>query len=225
MTEEVVTITLHHLEHSRSFRIAWLLEELNVKYDMKVYPRDPITRQAPVDLLAVHPLGKSPVIVDNSFDPHVVVAESGAIIEYLLERFPDRHTLIPARQTAEKRNYTYWLHATEGSFAPPIITNNIFDTIPQNVPFPVSSLVRFTFTKYAVSVTNPTIKRFLDYLESEVSKHKFLCGDSFTAADIHVYLFVVLANRQIPDNLGPNTQAWMAELSARNAFKRVEKLL
>jgi len=90
-------ITVHHLNNSRSQRVLWLLEELGVPYEVKSYERDPKTMLAPPALLAIHPLGKSPVIVDGS----VTVAESGAVIEYLMDRY-GAGRLIPAAGTPER---------------------------------------------------------------------------------------------------------------------------
>ena len=103
-------LTVHHLNNSRSQRILWLLEELGVEYEIKFYQRDPQTMLAPPELLAIHPLGKSPVITDDG----QVAAESGAIIEYLLERY-GHGRLVPAAGTPEKLRFSYWLHFAEGS--------------------------------------------------------------------------------------------------------------
>ena len=109
-------LTLHHLENSRSQRILWLLEELGVDYDIKRYERDKKTNLAPPELLAIHPLGKSPVITDNA----QTVAESGAIVDYLVNKYDDGR-LLPEEGTRERASYTYWLHYSEGSFMPLMI--------------------------------------------------------------------------------------------------------
>ena len=113
-------ITLHHLNNSRSQRILWLLEELGLEYEIKRYQRDKKTMLAPPELKQVHPLGKSPVITDGDF----VIAESGAIIEYLVKKY-GKGRLKP---TDEKKAlcYTYWLHYAEGSLMPPLLMSLIF---------------------------------------------------------------------------------------------------
>ncbi|HEY6134929.1 MAG TPA: glutathione S-transferase, partial [Rubrivivax sp.] len=109
-------ITVHHLENSRSQRVLWLLEELGQRYEIKHYARDRKTSLAPPELAAVHPLGKSPVISDGT----TVIAETGAIVEYLLERASDER-LRPAAGTPERLRFTYWLHFAEGSAMPPLV--------------------------------------------------------------------------------------------------------
>src|SRR5690606_33956495 len=109
-------ITVHHLNNSRSQRILWLLEELGVPYEITHYQRDPKTMLAPPELRAVHPLGKSPVISDGE----LVLAESGAVIEYLADRYA-AGTLIPAHGTPQRLRCNYWLHYAEGSAMPPLL--------------------------------------------------------------------------------------------------------
>ncbi len=117
-------ITVHHLNHSRSQRVLWLLEELGVPYEIRRYERDPKTLLAPPELKRVHPLGKSPVITDGD----VTVAESGAIVEYLIERY-GAGRLVPPPGTPERRRWTYWLHFAEGSAMPPLLMKLVFDKV------------------------------------------------------------------------------------------------
>ena len=115
-------IIVHHLNNSRSQRILWLLEELGLEYDIKYYERDPKTLLAPASLRQVHPLGKSPVITDGT----LTVAESGAIIEYLVEQYGGGR-LAPPPGTPERLRYIYWLHYAEGSAMPPLLLKLVFD--------------------------------------------------------------------------------------------------
>ncbi len=113
-------ITVHHLENSRSQRVLWLLEELALPYQLVRYARDPQTLLAPAALRAVHPLGKSPVLVD---DGHTLT-ESGAVLEYLVERYDTSHALSPTPlpvDSPERLNYRYWMHYAEGSAMPPLL--------------------------------------------------------------------------------------------------------
>ena len=124
-------LTVHHLETSRSQRILWLLEELGVPYELKVYRRNPATRLAPAELKAVHPLGKSPVITDDG----EVIAESGAIIEYLVEGYGhgargELAQLQPPSGTREYRQCRYWMHYAEGSLMNWLVMKLVFSTIP-----------------------------------------------------------------------------------------------
>ncbi len=121
-------LTVHHLNNSRSQRVLWLLEELGVPYQIVRYERQPDMR-APPELRAIHPLGKSPVITDNGN----VVAESGAIVEYLIETYGDGR-LIPPPSTPERLRYTYWLHYAEGSAMPLLLLKLLFNIMPKRAP-------------------------------------------------------------------------------------------
>ena len=124
-------ITVHHLNNSRSQRVLWLLEELGLPYEIEHYQRDPKTMLAPDALLKVHPLGKSPVVTDDG----VTVAESGAIIEYLVERY-GKGALVPPPGTPEKMRYTYWMHFAEGTAMPPLVMKLVFNRIERGpMPF------------------------------------------------------------------------------------------
>ena len=119
-------IVVHHLENSRSQRILWLLEELQVPYEVKRYQRNPKTMLAPPELLRVHPLGKSPVITDGAR----TIAETGAIVEYLLDRYGDGQ-LRPDRDAPDRDAFTFWLHFAEGSAMPPLVMKLVFRPHPR----------------------------------------------------------------------------------------------
>ena len=110
-------ITLHHLEKSQSIRILWLLEELGVPYEVKLYDRDPVTRLAPAEYKAISPLGTAPVITDGD----VTMAETNAIVDYILDRYDDAR-LRPAINTVEREPYLFWFHTSQGSLQP-LLTN------------------------------------------------------------------------------------------------------
>ena len=175
-------ITLHHLENSRSQRILWLLEELGVEYQIEFYQRDKITQLAPKELLEVHPLGKSPVISDELF----TVAESGAIIEYLVEKYDDG-TLLPATGSPQRLAYTYWLHYAEGTFMPLMILSlvmNRIETAP--MPFFIRPVAKGIVSKVRNGYLDQNVKRNLDYLESVLVNSPWFCGNEMTAADIQM---------------------------------------
>src|SRR5258706_14334885 len=131
-------ITVHHLNNSRSQRILWLLEELGVPYEVRHYQRDPKTNLAPPELLDVHPLGKSPVITDGD----LTIAESGAIIEYLVEQY-GKGALIPPQGSPERLRYTYWLHFAEGTAMPPLVMKLVFNRIEKGpMPFFAKPIAR-----------------------------------------------------------------------------------
>ncbi|MBW4647457.1 MAG: glutathione S-transferase [Kastovskya adunca ATA6-11-RM4] len=175
-------IIVHHLNNSRSQRVLWLLEELGLKYEIKRYERDPETLLAPASLHKVHPLGKSPVITDGA----LTLAESGAIIEYLVERYGDGK-LAPRVGTPERLRYTYWLHYAEGSAMPPLVLKLIFDQIEKRpMPFFVRPVARLISNRTKSSFIEPEIARHLNYMEAELGKSQWFAGNEFTAADVQM---------------------------------------
>jgi glutathione S-transferase len=210
-------VVVHHLNNSRSQRVLWLLEELGVPYEVKRYERDAKTMLAPPSLLAIHPLGKSPVIVDGD----VTVAESGAIIEYLVEKYGDGRSNPPAG-TPQRLRYTYWLHYAEGSAMTPLLLKLVFDRVSSNpAPWPVSAIAR----RIAATVTNafiaPNLKRHLDYIEAELGAHAWFAGEQFTAADVQMsFPLEIAVSRAGLDAGRPNSMAFLDRIHARDAYKR-----
>jgi len=175
-------IVVHHLNNSRSQRVLWLLEELGLDYEIKRYQRDPRTMLAPAELRAVHPLGKSPVVTDGSN----TLAESGAIVEYLVERYGIGR-LRPPEQSPERLRYKYWLHYAEGSAMTPLLLSLIFRRLPKSpMPFFVRPLVRGIADKVKASFVDPQLTLHFDYMESELVRRTWFAGDEFTAADIQM---------------------------------------
>ena len=122
-------IVVHHLNNSRSQRVLWLLEEMGLPYEVKRYERNAATMLAPPELRAIHPLGKSPVIQDGD----VTVAETGTIVDYLLDVYGEGR-LRPAAGTEDARRFTYWLHYAEGSAMPPLLLKLVFGLLPRRAP-------------------------------------------------------------------------------------------
>ncbi len=146
-------VIVHHLNNSRSQRVLWLLEELGVPYEVKRYERDPVTMLAPPSLRAVHPLGKSPVVSDGD----AVLAESGAILEYLVATYGDGR-LVPAPGTPERLRYTYWLHYAEGSAMPPLLLKLVFDKVESSpMPFFVKPIAKGISAKVKEAFITPQI--------------------------------------------------------------------
>ena len=175
-------IIVHHLNNSRSQRILWLMEELGLDYEIKKYQRDAKTMLAPPELRAIHPLGKSPVITDGD----TMVAESGAIIEYLIERY-GKGRFIPPAGTPDKLLYTYFLHYAEGSAMPPLLMKLVFDKVETSpMPFFIKPIAKGIAQKVKSSYINPQIKQNLEYLEAELGKRTWFAGPEFTAADIQL---------------------------------------
>jgi glutathione S-transferase len=210
-------ITVHHLENSRSQRILWLLEELGVPYELKRYARDPQTMLAPAELRAVHPLGKSPVITDDGR----TVAESGAIVEYLVMRYGNGR-LMPAPDTPERLRYTYWLHYAEGSAMAPLLLKLIFERLPRGpMPGLLRPLVRRIAGRVQSAFVDPQIKLHLDYLESELGRSVWFAGNEFTAADIQMSFPVeAAAARGGLDASRPRLWSWLERSHARPAYRR-----
>jgi glutathione S-transferase len=210
-------ITVHHLNNSRSQRVLWLLEELGVPYEVKSYERDPKTMLAPPALLAIHPLGKSPVIVDGS----VTVAESGAVIEYLMDRY-GAGRLIPAAGTPERLGYTYWLHYAEGSAMPPLLLKLVFDRVANApAPWPVSAIARRIAGTVHNTFIGPQLKRHLDYMEAELTAHPWFAGNEFTAADVQMSFPLEAAKSRAGLNASrPRLWGFLERIHAREAYKR-----
>jgi glutathione S-transferase len=210
-------VIVHHLNNSRSQRVLWLLEELGIPYEVKRYERDAKTMLAPLSLLAVHPLGKSPVIVDGG----VTVAESGAIVEYLVDKY-GAGRLIPAAGTPERLRYTYWLHYAEGSAMPPLLLKLVFDRISTNpAPWPISAIARRIAATVQHTFIGPNLKRHLDYMEAELGLHTWFAGEQFTAADIQMsFPLEAAASRAGLNDSRPRLMAFLNRIHARDAYKR-----
>jgi glutathione S-transferase len=208
-------ITVHHLEHSRSQRVLWLLEELGLPYDVRRYARDPKTMLAPAELRAVHPLGKSPVLTDGD----VVVAESGAIVEYLVERAGGR--LKPAPGTPEARRWTYWLHFAEGSAMTPLLFKLVFDKIRTAAPLIVRPIAGAIANQVEKGFYGPNIRRHLDFMEAELKDRDWFAGPEFSAADVQMsFPLEASAARAGLDARYPRLQDWLARIHARPAYQR-----
>jgi glutathione S-transferase len=210
-------ITVHHLNNSRSQRVLWLLEELGLSYEIKRYERDAKTMLAPASLREVHPLGKSPVVTDGG----LTLAESGAIIEYLVERHGGGQ-LAPAPGTPARLRYTYWLHYAEGSAMSPLLLKLIFDRIESGpMPFFVKPFARAIAGRAKGSFIVPQITRHLDYMESELAKFRWFAGDEFSAADIQMSFPLEVAVKRA--GLGPSRPRLMdflGRIHARPAYQR-----
>ena len=181
-------IKVHHLNNSRSQRILWMLEELGMEYEIIVYERDVKTLQGPESLRNIHPLGKSPVITDDSCGKEIIIAESGAIVEYLMQTYGETSSLItPEYGSQEERIYRYWLHFSEGSFMPPLLLRLIFDRIKKaKVPFFVKPVTKAVANKVLSEFVNPNIQRLLDLIETSLKDKKWFLGDQLSGADIQM---------------------------------------
>jgi glutathione S-transferase len=210
-------ITVHHLNNSRSQRVLWLLEELDIEYQIVRYQRDPQTLLAPAELRAVHPLGKSPVISDGD----VTIAESGAIIEYLTGRF-GRGKLVPPADTAQRLRYTYWLHYAEGSAMSPLLLSLIFRRMPKApMPFYARPIVRNLAQKVQASYVDPQLNLHFDFMEGELGRAEWFAGEEFSAADIQMSFPIEAGQaRGMVGANRPGLAEFLSRIHARPAYQR-----
>ncbi len=213
-------IVVHHLNNSRSQRVLWLLEELGLPYELKRYERDPKTMLAPPSLRQVHPLGKSPVIEDSG----LVLAESGAIVDYLARKH-GMGKLMPAPDTPQYLRYTYWLHYAEGSAMPPLLLKLVFDKVKSApMPFFVKPVAKGIASGAMKAFIGPQLKTHLDFMESELGKGEWFAGELFSAADIQMSFPVEATAARIGLTDRPNMAAWLERVHARPAYQRaIEK--
>jgi glutathione S-transferase len=194
-------LTVHHLNNSRSQRVLWLLEELGVPYEIVRYQRHPDMR-APAELRAIHPLGKSPVITDQGH----TIAESGAIIEYILDTYGEGR-LIPPPKTPERLRYSYWMHYAEGSAMPPLllglVTGRLGEAAKPALPFVMAQ-----------------IKLHFDYIEAELAKSPWLAGEALSGADIMMSFPLERAAKLKDAGERPHILGFVERIASRPAYAR-----
>lgn len=209
-------IKVHHLNDSRSQRILWLLEELDLPYEVVRYERDARTRLAPATLRAIHPLGKSPVIQDGD----VAVAETGAIVDYLLDVYGEGR-LRPPAGTEDARRFTYWLHYAEGSAMPPLLLKLVFGLLPRRAPGLMRPLVKRISDKAIAGFVDPQLRDHVGFWEAELARSEWFAGDQFTAADIMMSFPVEAgADRAFDPADRPRLRAFLSRIHARPAYRR-----
>lgn len=210
-------ITVHHLNNSRSQRILWLLEELAIPYELKRYTRDRETMLAPPELRTVHALGKAPVITDGE----ATLAESGAIIEYLITRYGNGR-FRPAVSTQEWVRYIYWLHYAEGSAMPLLLLRLIADRMGGGkTPWIIRPIARMVGLGLRNNLIDAQINRHLDFMESALSGYQWFAGLEFTAADVQMSFPVEAAAARAGLNAGrPRLWEWLQRIHSRPAYQR-----
>lgn len=197
-----MALKLHHLNASRSQRIVWLLLELGVPHEIVHYKRNAETRLAPPELLKVHPLGKSPLLEHDG----VVIAETGAIAEYLLAKFDPDHKLHPVAASPDFPRYLEWLHAAEGAaFLPSLVTMYVG----------LSGAPTGPFTERMASERD----KAANLIEAHLTKHAYFAGERFTAADCLMGFQLITANAMGGLVNRPATKAWLDKVTARPAYK------
>ncbi len=210
-------IVLHHLNNSRSQRILWLLEELQLDYEIKFYQRDKKTQLAPPELKEVHPLGKSPVVEDKSR----VIAESAAIIDYLCRKYGK--DWLPRSNSAAYTDCQFWLHYAEGSVMPPLLLQLVFEKIKTApMPFFIRPVAKGISDKVMNSFVRPNIKIHFDYIEHHLADKQWFLGDNISAADIQMSFPLSAAlsrDTKLLKNY-PHTANWVRRFQARPAYLR-----
>jgi glutathione S-transferase len=212
-------ITVHHLNNSRSQRVLWLLEELALPYEIVKYERDPRTLLAPASLHAIHPLGKSPVITDGD----ATLAESGAILEYLVETY-GKGTLAPAPGSPAYRDYRYFMHYAEGSLMPFLVMKLVCNKVKTDAPFLVRPIARAIAGQVSKQFLDPNLTAHLAFLADHLGKHAFFAGDAFSAADVQMSFPIEGAVARAGGGISPKLTEWLAKIQARPAYRKaIEK--
>lgn len=208
-------ITVHHLNNSRSQRILWLLEELGVEYEIKHYRRDAKTNLAPTTLKLIHPLGKSPVITDGD----ITVAESGAIIEYLIEHYGEQFQT-SAKSEAQRQN-SYWSHFAEGSLMPPMVAKLVFDKVRSKAsPFFVKIIANMIADKVMDGYYNPIIQANMSFINSHLENNEWFAGTQLSGADFQMSFPLEASVARGVGKHFPAIEAFVAKVHQRDAYKR-----
>lgn len=209
-------LTVHHLENSRSQRVLWLLEEMGLEYAVVTHQREGKTRLAAPDLKKVHPLGKAPVLQDDSF----ILAETGAIVDYLLDKFPANNLMPTAPQ--DKARYFYWKNFSEGSFmtflAMKLLMHNLVTKTPAPVR-PISALLSSQVDKHYLGAALSDTKRMV---EAHLAIYDWFAGDSFSAADILMtFALEAVSGPSTCDNQ-PAIAAFLDRIRQRPAYRSAQ---
>ncbi len=208
-------LTLHHLEYSQSFRILWLLEALGAEYELKSYNRDPESNLAPADYKVLSPLGTAPVVTDGD----LVLAESNAIIDYVLDSYPDSD-LRPKAGHPDRARHLFWFHAAQGSLMSAQGIAMVLTLLETRSPWPISSLLKTIFGQVRKIFLNPRMTALLDLMEDDLGKQPFFGGDNLTAADITlVYPMYAARDKGTFDAGYPNISAWFDRIEALQSFQ------
>ncbi|MBC7421503.1 MAG: glutathione S-transferase [Bdellovibrio sp.] len=214
-------ITVHHLKKSRSHRVLWLLEELQISYNLKIYERDSKTNRAPAALTKIHPLGKSPIITDGK----KVISESAVILEYILDQYGNGKLRPKDTQSAAYQDYQYFMHYTEGSFMPLLVLSLIFNMMPkQPMPFFVKPIMKEISKNIHKIYINPQIHLHLQFLEKKLKTEKWFAGNQFSVADIQIGFAIHCAKSLLAENFNyARLNQFLNEIEKRPAYQQAIK--
>ena len=208
-------LTLHHLEYSQSFRILWLLEELGADYELKIYERDPKTYQAPAELKKLSPLGSAPVITDDQ----VTLAESSAIIDYLLDHHPESELRV-SPDNEDRVRYLFWMHASQGSMMSLMLMEVVFQILISRVPFLIRPMIKAVLEQATQSLIKPRMASLLKIAEADLKAAPYFGGDRVTAADIAmIYPMAAAKDRFYLDVDYPECNAWLDRVQQCEGFR------
>ncbi len=208
-------LIVHHLNNSRSQRVLWMLEELGLPYEIKFYERDPVSRLAPPALKAIHPLGKSPVLVDGE----TTVAETGAIVEYLVESSGGR--LRPEAGTPERRRWTYWMHFAEGSLMQQLLLDLVLSTAPARAPEPMREAAKAVTDGARQGYVAPNLTTMFDLVEAELANSPWFAGEEFSAADVMMSFPLETGGARAGAFMNrPRLEAFVERIHARPAYRK-----
>ncbi|MDO4642545.1 MAG: glutathione S-transferase [Cardiobacteriaceae bacterium] len=212
-------ITLYALEKSRAYRIAWLLELLQLEYDIELIVRQADTGLAPDALRQVHPLGKSPIIKDDS----LVLAESGAIVEYLVTRYGAASTLKPDLNSKIFPDYLFWLHYAEGSLMPLLVISLVFRRIDERkMPFLIKPIAHKITEGVRQNFIHPQLQLHLQYIENQLADKTWFLGDTLTLADVMMSFPLQAAIQRTTFHL-PHITDYVHRVETNPAYKKAEQ--
>ena len=212
-------LTLHHLEYSQSFRILWLLEELGAEYELKVYERDPQSRLAPADYKAASPLGTAPFITDGD----LVLGESNAIIDYILDGHPE-NTLRPKAGADDRARHLFWFHAAQASLMTIQFMDGIMTMLQSRAPFFARPLFRAAFNQVRRMLVEPRLKRIFEKAEADLGQAPWFGGQELGASDIAlVYSLYAARDRGAFAGRYANIKAWFDRVEKRPGFQRARE--
>jgi glutathione S-transferase len=206
-------LTVHHLDDSRSQRILWLLEELQLPYELQTYKRGS-DRLAPPELKAVHPLGKAPILTESG----LTLAETGAIVEYILESHA-RGRLMPEKDSPDYWRCRHFLHYAEGSAMPPLFLSLVLSVIAERAPALVRPVIRTAMDKANEAFVQPQTQLHLDYWEASLTATGWFAGPAFSAADVMMSFPVEAASARLDFSGRPLLRDFLARIHARPAYR------
>lgn len=206
-------LTLHYLTDSRAQRILWMLEEIGCEYEVVVHHRDPKTRLAPQSLRDVHSLGKSPVLADGD----VVLAESGAIVEYLARRAGDVAWM--GTSSDEQRDISFWSHYAEGSLMPVLVTLYVIQQAEKMVPGLLRPMLMAVPRKMVDAYFGPTAQSHLEYVEAHLKNREFFVGSRLTVADVMMSFPLEVSSGRVAGEY-PSIRAYVQRVQSLDGYKR-----